>query len=75
VAPFFVEQEAPIPPGGLPQPGKIIVNLPDNHLQYAVTWYGLAIVLVVVFVTWAHSTRRRGTGGEQATQQRPSPSL
>ena len=75
VAPFFVEQEAPIPPGGLPQPGKIVVNLPDNHLQYAVTWYGLAIVLVVVFVAWAHSTRRRGTGAEQATQQRPSPSL
>ena len=37
VAPFYVEQEAPIPPGGLPQPGKLVVALPDNHLQYAVT--------------------------------------
>ena len=40
-APFYIEQEAPVPPGGLPQPGKLQVNLPDNHLQYALTWFGL----------------------------------
>ena len=57
VAPFYVEQESPVPPGGLPRPGKIMVNLPNNHLQYAVTWYGLALVLVVVFVLWARSSR------------------
>jgi surfeit locus 1 family protein len=66
VAPFFVEQETPVPPGGLPQPGKIVVNLPDNHLQYAITWYGLAAVLVVVFVAWARSTRRRQPSGKKA---------
>jgi len=59
VAPFYVEQESPVPPGGLPQPGKIVVNLPDNHLQYAITWFGLALVLVVVFISWAFSSRRR----------------
>jgi surfeit locus 1 family protein len=75
VAPFFIEQEAPAPPGGLPQPGKIVVNLPDNHLQYAVTWYGLAIVLVVVFVAWARSTRRRDMAGQRHTQGGPSRSL
>jgi len=57
VAPFYVEQEAPVPPGGLPQPGKLVVRLPDNHMQYAVTWYGLAIVLAVVFAAWARSSR------------------
>jgi surfeit locus 1 family protein len=59
VAPFFVEQESPIPPGGLPQPGKLVVALPDNHLQYAITWYGLAAALVAVFVVWAINSRRR----------------
>jgi hypothetical protein len=63
-----VEQESPVPPGGLPKPGKLVVTLPDNHLQYALTWYGLAGVLVVSFVTWplvpgrsraAPRTRRR----------------
>jgi surfeit locus 1 family protein len=58
-APFYVEQEAPVPPGGLPQPGKLVVALPDNHLQYAITWYGLAAALVVVFVIWAFGTRSR----------------
>lgn len=65
-APFYVEQEIPVPPGGLPRPGKLVVRLPDNHLQYAVTWYGLAIVLAVVFVAWARSSRR---------SPQPSPSL
>jgi surfeit locus 1 family protein len=64
VAPFFVEMEAPVPPGGLPSPGKIVVNLPDNHLQYAITWYGLAAALVGVFAAFAFGSRRRGIGGK-----------
>ena len=59
VAPFFVEQESPVPPGGLPHPGKLVVALPDNHLQYAITWYGLAAALAVTFAFWAISSRRR----------------
>ena len=66
VAPFYVEQESPVPPGGWPQPGKLAVNLANNHLQYVVTWYGLALVLVVVFVVWAlkssREARREGAG-------------
>jgi surfeit locus 1 family protein len=61
VAPFYVEQDSPVPPGGIPQPGKLVVALPDNHLQYAATWYGLAAALAVMFVIWAISTRRRRT--------------
>lgn len=65
VAPFYVEQEAPAPPGGLPQPGKITVNLPNNHLQYAITWFSLAVVLAGVFIAFARGRRReeRATGG------------
>ena len=58
VAPFYVEQEAPAPPGGLPQPGKLEVRLRNEHLQYVVTWYGLALVLAVVFAVWARSSLR-----------------
>jgi surfeit locus 1 family protein len=68
VAPFYIEQESPAPPGGLPQPGKLVVNLPDNHLQYALTWYGLALVLVVTFVTWAFGSAR-----DEAARASPSP--
>jgi surfeit locus 1 family protein len=64
VPPFYVEQELPPPPGRWPQPGKLVVNLPNNHLQYVVTWYGLALVLVVVFAVWAlKSSREAGREG------------
>lgn len=55
VAPFYLEQEAPVPPGGVPRPGKIRVNLRNDHLQYALTWYSLAIVVVVLSVFWLRS--------------------
>ena len=51
-APFYIDQEAPVPPGGLPLPGKLAIALPANHLQYAITWFGLALALAGVYVTW-----------------------
>jgi surfeit locus 1 family protein len=60
VAPFFIDQEAPPVPGGLPRAGRIVPNLPDNHFQYAMTWYGLAAVLVAVFALWVRSRLREG---------------
>jgi len=59
VAPFYVEQESPVPPGGLPRPGKLVVNLPDNHLQYAITWFGLALALAAVYLVWLTRRLRR----------------
>jgi surfeit locus 1 family protein len=58
-APFYIEQEQPVPPGGLPLPGKLVVNLPDNHLQYAITWFGLALGLAGVYVVWLTGRIRR----------------
>ena len=52
VAPFYVEQEAPPAPGGLPQAGALQPSLPNNHLGYAITWYGLALVLAGSFAAW-----------------------
>jgi len=49
VAPFYVEQEQPPAPDGLPQVGTLVPNLPNNHRQYELTWIGLAIVLAAVF--------------------------
>lgn len=58
VAPFLVEQEAPVPPDGWPRPGPLTVTLRNEHLQYALTWYGLALALVLVFAVWALGARR-----------------
>jgi len=63
VAPFYIEQEAPVPPGGLPHPAALTVRLRNNHLQYALTWYGLAAVLVVVFAIWTVKSRSENEAG------------
>jgi cytochrome oxidase assembly protein ShyY1 len=58
VAPFYIEQEAPVPPGGLPHPAPLKVRLRNDHLRYALTWYGLAAALAAVFAVWATKRRR-----------------
>jgi len=60
VAPFYIEQESPVPAGGLPHPAPLKVRLRNEHLQYAITWFGLAGVLLVMFAIWA--VRRRPVG-------------
>ncbi len=62
VAPFYVEQEGPVPPGGLPRPGRLHPNLPNNHLSYAITWYALAVILVAVFGARLLNRRPSGRG-------------
>lgn len=53
VAPFYIDQEAPVPASGLPRPGRLAVHLRNDHLGYALTWFGLAAALVAVFGAWA----------------------
>lgn len=48
VLPFFVDVNAAPNPGGWPKGGVTLIDLPNNHLQYVITWYGLALALVIV---------------------------
>jgi surfeit locus 1 family protein len=57
-APFYIELEDPELPGGLPHPGRLKPNLPNNHLQHAITWFGLAAVLIGVYTAWLFATWR-----------------
>ena len=60
VAPFTIDLlAAETPPGGLPQAGETRMRFTNTHLQYAITWYGLAIALAAVFASFAW-TRLRG---------------
>jgi surfeit locus 1 family protein len=57
-APFYVEEESPAAPGGLPRAAPLTPSLPNNHLGYALTWYGLALVLGGSFGVWAFGRMR-----------------
>lgn len=50
LVPFFIDADRTPNPGGLPVGGVTIIDLPNNHLQYAVTWYGLAAALAAVLI-------------------------
>ncbi|WP_067220655.1 SURF1 family protein [Stappia indica] len=63
LAPFSVDlRTEATPAGGLPQAGETIISFRNNHLQYAVTWYGLGLVLIGVFIAFARSETRRPSG-------------
>jgi cytochrome oxidase assembly protein ShyY1 len=59
VAPFYIDLERPVPANGLPKPGALEVHLKDDHMQYAITWFGLAGAVVIAFVVWLRTQRRR----------------
>jgi len=58
-APSFLMLERPAPPAGGPQPAAIPADIPNNHLQYAITWFGLALALAGVYLASLWSKRRR----------------
>lgn len=50
LVPMFIDADAAPNPGGWPRGAVTQLDLPNNHLSYVFTWYGLAVVLVVVSV-------------------------
>lgn len=52
--PFTIETDAqPMPPGGLPKGGVTRIAMSNRHLEYAVTWYGIALTLIGVYLAFA----------------------
>jgi surfeit locus 1 family protein len=66
VAPFYIDLETPAPPSGIPKPGPLEVHLKDDHLQYAITWFGLAGAVVIAFGVWWRGQRRASAFHERA---------
>ena len=59
--PFYVDADAAPNPGGLPQSAaRRGLDLPNNHLQYAITWYALAAALAVIYHHLACAARAAG---------------
>lgn len=60
VLPFMLDATGDYRPGQLPQPNETKLTFTNNHLGYALTWYGLALTLIGVFGAFAWQ-RLRGT--------------
>jgi surfeit locus 1 family protein len=58
VAPFYIDADATPNAGGWPKGGVTRLTLPNNHLQYAITWFSLAVALIVIYVLF----HRRNAG-------------
>lgn len=62
VLPFFLDEQSrdPARPSGpWPRPGVTHLDLPNRHLEYALTWYGLAGTLIAVYLAFALGRLRR----------------
>ena len=57
-APVMLLLERPAPSGGDPVPSAAPKTLSNNHLGYALTWYGLAAALAGVYIAFLRRKRR-----------------
>lgn len=58
-APFSIDEEAHAAPQGSPAGGATVVDIPNNHLSYALTWFALAATLAALCL-FAALRRRDG---------------
>jgi surfeit locus 1 family protein len=65
-APFSVDADASANPDALPEGGETILEFPNNHLSYAMTWFGMALALVGVFAVYAVGQLRSEKGPKLA---------
>jgi surfeit locus 1 family protein len=58
VAPFTLVALGPVVPGVFPQPATALPRPPNDHLNYAITWFSLAATLAVIFTLYARKVLR-----------------
>jgi surfeit locus 1 family protein len=62
VEPFSLTVLGTVPDGTYPVPAADFPRPPNNHLSYAITWYSLAVALLVIFIL---RIRAKPEGNEQ----------
>lgn len=58
VAPFFVDADTSPNASELPQAGETRLVFSNRHLEYAITWFGLALALLAVFAAFVRKQLR-----------------
>lgn len=65
VAPYFIDADGSNNPGKLPVGGLTRISFPNNHLMYAITWFGMAVLTLVA--AWIVLRPRRRKEGDSDT--------
>ncbi len=60
---FFLEADTRPNPGGLPMGGQTRLDIPNDHLQYAITWFGIALALAGVYLAYHWENGRLTVNG------------
>src|SRR5712671_1084995 len=60
VAPFYIDADATPNPGGWPKGAVTRLALRNDHLQYAITWFSLAVALIVIYFLYHRRHVRSG---------------
>lgn len=55
---FYLDLAAPAPPGGLPRPAPGPAALSNRHLEYALTWWGLAATFIAILAAFVRQRLR-----------------
>ena len=63
VAPYFIDADARLNPGGWPVGGLTVIDLPNNHLVYALTWFALCGLSLFGAVLVLRTTREDSEPG------------
>jgi surfeit locus 1 family protein len=61
-APFTIDTDSAPGSDAWPRGGTTRIDLPNRHLEYAVTWYGLALTLIGVYGAFAIGRWRKPGG-------------
>jgi len=65
VEPYYIEAGPAENPGGFPVGGQTRFDIPNDHLQYALTWFSFAVIGIVIYLLY-HRRRARERAAGQA---------
>ena len=64
LAPMVIQLDTPDHSGQWPVATALSPNLPNKHFGYALTWFGLAITLLGVYIAFIVQERRKRSSPE-----------
>jgi surfeit locus 1 family protein len=66
---FFFDADAAPNPGGVPVGGQTRLDIPNDHLQYAITWFLIALAMAGVYLAYHWENGRLDVAGR--TKKKP----